>query len=118
MSYLTQRTALTAAAAIAGLLYTAPVAMAADSVKIGFVTTLTTPAAVIGNDMRDAVNLAMEHIGSKMAGKPVELIMEDDGFKPEIGKQKADKLVKQDNVDFVAGFIWSPCSACVSKNCA
>ena len=70
-------------------------------------TTLTTGAAVIGNDMKNAVNLAVEHIGGKMGGKQVEVIFEDDGFKPEIGKQKSDKLVKQDNVDFVAGFIWS-----------
>jgi len=90
-----------------GLLAGSGSAGAADSVKIGFITTLTTPAAVIGNDMKDAVNLAMEHIGGKMAGKPVELVIEDDGFKPEVGKQKADKLVKRDNVDFVAGFIWS-----------
>ena len=91
----------------AGLTFAASSAMAADAVKIGFVTTLTTGAAVIGNDMKDAVNLAVEHIGAKMGGKQVEIIFEDDGFKPEIGKQKADKLVKQDNVDFVAGFIWS-----------
>ncbi len=94
-------------ALVAGLALAATPAMAADSVKIGFITTLTTGAAVIGNDMRDAVNLAMEHIGGKMGGKKVELILEDDGFKPEIGKQKADKLVKKDDVDFVAGFIWS-----------
>jgi branched-chain amino acid transport system substrate-binding protein len=80
---------------------------AGDTVKIGFVTTLTTPAGVIGKDMVDAVNLALDQIGHEMAGKKVDLIVEDDGFKPEIGKQKADKLVKEDNVDFVAGFIWS-----------
>jgi branched-chain amino acid transport system substrate-binding protein len=79
----------------------------AASVKIGFVTTLTTPAGVIGTDMQDAVNLALEHIGGKMGDLDVDLIMEDDGFKPDIGKQKTDKLVKQDDVDFVAGFIWS-----------
>jgi len=79
----------------------------AENVKIGFVTTLTTGAAVIGNDMVDAVNLAMEHIGGKMGGKDVTVIFEDDGFKPEIGKQKTDKLVKQDDVNFVAGYIWS-----------
>lgn len=79
----------------------------ADDIKIGFVTTLTTGAAVIGNDVKAAVDLAMEHIDGKMAGKNVNLIMEDDGFKPEIGKQKTDKLVKQDNVDFVAGYLWS-----------
>jgi branched-chain amino acid transport system substrate-binding protein len=91
----------------AGLALIAMPALAADKVKVGFITTLTTGAAVIGNDMRDAVNLAVEHIGGKMGGKPLEVIFEDDGFKPEVGKQKADKLVKQDDVDFVAGFIWS-----------
>ena len=79
----------------------------ADSVKIGFVTTLTTPAGIIGADMQNAVNLALEHIDHRMAGLDVDLIMEDDGFKPDIGKQKTDKLVKQDKVDFVTGFIWS-----------
>ena len=82
-------------------------AVAAEKVKIGFVTTITTPAGVIGRDMVDAVNLAMEDIGGKMAGLDVELIVEDDGFKPAIGKQKTDKLVKQDKVQFVTGFIWS-----------
>ena len=82
-------------------------ATAAEKVKIGFVTTITTPAGVIGRDMVDAVNLAMEDIGGKMAGRDVELIIEDDGFKPAIGKQKTDKLVKQDKVQFVTGFIWS-----------
>ncbi len=79
----------------------------ADGVKIGFVTTLTTPAGVIGEDMQNAANLALEHLGGKMADQDVELIFEDDGFKPEIGKQKTDKLVKKDKVDFVSGYIWS-----------
>ncbi|MDE0811441.1 MAG: ABC transporter substrate-binding protein [Alphaproteobacteria bacterium] len=92
--------------AAAGMLTASP-ALAADKVKIGFVTTLTTPAGVIGKDVVDAVNLAMKDIDGKMGGLPVDLIIEDDGFKPAIGKQKTDKLVKQDNVDFVAGYLWS-----------
>ena len=92
--------------ASAGLMAIGP-AVAAEKVKIGFVTTITTPAGVIGKDMVDAVKLAMEDIGGKMAGLDVELIVEDDGFKPAIGKQKTDKLVKQDKVQFVTGFIWS-----------
>ena len=78
-----------------------------DSVKIGFVTTLTTGGAVIGNDMRDAVNLAVEQMDGTMGGKSVEILFEDDGFKPETGKQATDKLIKQDDVDIVAGYIWS-----------
>ena len=99
-----KKTALALAAAAALL---ASPSFGADKVKIGFVTTVTTPAGVIGRDMVDAVNLAMKDIGGKMGGLEVELIIEDDGFKPEIGKQKTDKLVKQDDVHFVAGFIWS-----------
>ena len=91
---------------IAAAIITTGMAQAA-SVKIGFVTTLTTPAGVIGEDMKNSVELALEHIGHKMGDLDVVLIMEDDGFKPDIGKQKTDKLVKQDDVDFVAGYIWS-----------
>ena len=99
-----RKTALALAAAAALL---ASPSVAADKVRIGFVTTVTTPAGVIGRDMVDAVNLAMQDIGGRMGGLEVELIVEDDGFKPEVGKQKTDKLVKQDDVHFVAGFIWS-----------
>jgi len=80
---------------------------AADAVKIGFVTTLSTGSGAIGEDMRNAVELAIEHLGGKMADRDIEVIYEDDAFKPEVGKQKTDKLVKKDNVDFVAGYIWS-----------
>ncbi len=79
----------------------------AAGVKIGFVTTLTTGGAVIGKDMENAVNLAMEHLGGKAGNVPLEVVFADDGFKPEVGKQSTDRLVKQDNVDFVAGYIWS-----------
>ncbi|MEM7258194.1 MAG: ABC transporter substrate-binding protein [Pseudomonadota bacterium] len=97
---------LLTAAAIATLTASTS-ALAAEEVKIGFITTLTTGAASIGKDQENAVNLALEHIGGTMGGKPVKLVMADDGFKPEVGKQATDKLVKQDDVDFVAGYIWS-----------
>ncbi len=98
---------LTSATVAAALTLGTQAVNAADQVKIGFITTLTTGAASIGKDQENAVNLALEHIDNTMGGKPVELIMADDGFKPEVGKQATDKLVKQDDVDFVAGYIWS-----------
>lgn len=81
---------------------------AADSViKIGYITTLTTPASIIGRDQQDAVNLALQHIGGTIAGKKVQVIFEDDGTKPDLGRQKAEKLLMQDHVDLIGGFIWS-----------
>jgi branched-chain amino acid transport system substrate-binding protein len=79
----------------------------AQDIKIGFVTTTTTPAGAIGRDMVDAANLAIEHAGGKIAGRNIKLIVEDDGVRAEMGKQKVDRLIKEENVDFVAGFIWS-----------
>ena len=82
-------------------------ALAQDKLKIGFVTTLSGPVAAIGNDMKNSVELALDHLGRKMAGKDVEIIYEDDQLKPSIGKQKTDKLVEQDKVPIIAGYIWS-----------
>ena len=79
----------------------------AETVKIGFVTTLTGGAGAIGNDMRDAVELALDHLGRKMGGSDVKMFYEDDTFKPAVGKQKTEKLVKKDKVHFVTGYIWS-----------
>ena len=79
----------------------------AESIKIGFVTTLTTGAAIIGVDQQKAVDLAVEHIGGKMGSLDVEILYEDDEFNPQKGKQKTEKLVKADDVDIVAGYIWS-----------
>src|ERR1700742_3238160 len=82
-------------------------AFAGDTIKIGFVSTFSGPTAVIGNDMRNSFELALDHLGRKMGGKPVEVIYEDDGQKPDVGKQKTEKLIQSDKVDFIAGYIWS-----------
>ena len=82
-------------------------AAAGDTIKIGFVSTFSGPVAVIGNDMRNSFELALDHMGRKMGGKPVEVIYEDDTFKPDVGKQKTEKLIQSDKVDFIAGYIWS-----------
>src|SRR5579859_550856 len=82
-------------------------AAAGDTIKIGFVSTFSGPTAVIGNDMRNSFELALDHLGRKMAGKPVEVIYEDDQQKPDVGKQKTEKLVQSDKVDFIVGYIWS-----------
>lgn len=80
---------------------------ASADIKIGFVTTLTTPAAVIGRDMRDAVELALEHIDHRMGQETVEVIYGDDEFNAQKGKQATERLILRDNVDLVTGYIWS-----------
>ena len=100
-----KKTLLTAGAILA--LAIGPAAAQQKSVKIGFVSTFSGPTAVIGNDMRNSFELALDHLGRKMGGLPVEVIYEDDTQKPEVGKQKTDKLIESDKVDFIVGYIWS-----------
>lgn len=76
-------------------------------IRIGFVGTFSGPTAVMGNDMRDAFELALDHLGRKMGGLPVSVIYEDDQQKPDVGKQKTDKLIQSDRVNFTTGYIWS-----------
>src|SRR3954468_1932179 len=91
----------------AAILALAQPASAGDTIKIGFVSTFSGPTAVIGNDMRNSFELALDHLGRKMGGLPVEVIYEDDQLKPEVGVQKTLKLIESDKVNFVAGYIWS-----------
>jgi branched-chain amino acid transport system substrate-binding protein len=95
--------------AVAGMfaLAAGPAAAQQKTVKIGFISTFSGPTAVIGNDMRNSFELALDHLGRKMGGLPVEVIYEDDQQKPEVGKQKTDKLIESDKVDFIVGYIWS-----------
>ena len=95
------------AAGTALLLAAGPATAQQKSIKIGFVSTFSGPTAVIGNDMRNGFELALDHLGRKMGGLPVEVIYEDDQQKPEVGKQKTEKLIESDKVDFIAGYIWS-----------
>ncbi|MEO8558149.1 MAG: ABC transporter substrate-binding protein [Rhodospirillales bacterium] len=101
-----KKTSLIVAASALALLAT-PALAQNKAVKIGFVSTFSGPQATLGNDMKNSVELALDHLGHKMAGLPVEMVYEDDSFKPDVGKQKSEKLVQQDKVNFVSGYIWS-----------
>jgi len=78
-----------------------------DTVKVGYMTTLSGGAGIIGTQMKNAVELALEHKGGKLGGKDAEIIFVDDQRKPDVAKQLANRLIKSDRVDVIAGVIWS-----------
>ncbi len=96
-----------AGAAILSVFAAMPAPAQQKSVKIGFVSTFSGPTAVIGNDMRNSFELGLDHIGRKMGGLPVEVIYENDEQRPDVGRQKTEKLIQSDRVNFVVGYIWS-----------
>jgi branched-chain amino acid transport system substrate-binding protein len=83
------------------------VALAADKVKVGFVSTLSGPSSALGVDIRDGFLLAVKLNGGKLGGLPAEVLVSDDQFKPDVAKQLFEKNVKRDHVDFMTGVVFS-----------
>jgi branched-chain amino acid transport system substrate-binding protein len=81
--------------------------LAADKVKVGFVSTLSGPSAALGVDIRDAFMLLVKLNGGKLGGLPADVSVSDDQFKPDVGKQLFERYVKRDKVDFLTGVVFS-----------
>src|SRR3990167_5561224 len=67
-------------------------------IKIGLVVTLTGAVSATGKGMVKGMELYLDDIKHKMAGHPVELIVENDEGNPATAMAKIQKLVEQDKV--------------------
>src|SRR5258708_30066230 len=97
---------LVASAVIGAFAFAGPAA-AQQKVKIGFISTFSGPQGVMGQYMKESVELAIEHLGGKVGGLPVEMFYGDDQVKPDVGVQVAEEMLKKNAVDFATGIIWS-----------
>jgi branched-chain amino acid transport system substrate-binding protein len=91
-------------AAITALVSQAP---AADRIILGFMTTLSGPNAIVGTEIRDGMQLAVDQLGGKIGGLPARVIVEDDQQKADVARQLAEKFIKSDKVDAAIGFSFS-----------
>jgi branched-chain amino acid transport system substrate-binding protein len=89
------------------LVFSASLSLAGDPVKIGMVTTLSTKAGYLGEDIRDGFKLAIAMEDGKLGGVPVELLVDDDGRKPEKGRQIAERFIKKDKAKILTGIVFS-----------
>ncbi len=89
------------------LLFSMSSAWAADPVKIGMITTLSTKAGYLGEDIRDGFKLAIDQGQGTLGTIPVELLVEDDGRKPEKGRQIAERFMKRDKAQILTGIVFS-----------
>jgi branched-chain amino acid transport system substrate-binding protein len=92
-------------------------ALAADPIKIGVVTPLTGTYAGIGQQVRWGLDLAAKEINGAggIAGRPLELIYEDEEANPSIAVQKAEKLFQVGKVDFLTGTVNSGSTLAVGQ---
>lgn len=90
----------------AALLGTVPV-LAMEPVKIGMITTLSTKAGYLGEEIRDGFKLAVDQEDGKLGGVPVNLLVDDDARKPGKAKQIADRFIQRDKVKIMTGIVFS-----------
>lgn len=107
---------LLASALTTGLTAGLTAAQAADTVKVGFLSTLSGPGAGLGVDIRDGFQLAMKHLNGKLGGVATEVIIADDKQDPNTAKQVAERFLKKDKVDFMTGIVFSNLMLTVGKS--
>ena len=90
-------------------------AQAQEKLKVGIITTLSGPPAVLGQQLRNGFQLAVKNLDGKLGGREVELIVQDDELKPDVAVSKAKALIDRDKVDFVVGPIFSNILVAIMK---
>ncbi|KFI28395.1 ABC transporter permease [Haematobacter massiliensis] len=96
-----------ALAAGAGL--TSPV-QAADPIRFALIRSATGPNEIYARDTERGFRLGLEYLtGGKneILGRPVEVIVKDDQFKPELSKAMVTEAFADDKADVAVGTSWS-----------
>lgn len=87
---------------------------AGDAVKVGVLSVLSGPLAVIGNGEKWAAEMAIEDYGPVL-GKKVELISKDHAYNPGIANEKAKELYEKYDVDVIVACPNSAAALAVAK---
>lgn len=80
--------------------------------RIGFIGTLSGPSGYIGEDQRDAWNIALAEEGGRLGGVAVQTIFEDDALRPANAKSISDRMIA-DGVRLFTGINFSNVLAAV-----
>jgi len=76
-------------------------------IKIGVITAMTGGAAQIGKDMTNGISMWLDENGGMIAGRKVEVIVEDSQGQPNVALTKLQKLVESDHVHVLVGEIFA-----------
>jgi len=96
-------TAGTGAAAAVSVAAPAVLAQTRAPLRLGILNSFTGAIAYAAENNVNGMTMYLDGINWTIAGRKVELIKEDDQFNPQIGLQKAKKLVESDHVDMLTG---------------
>jgi branched-chain amino acid transport system substrate-binding protein len=93
--------------------------IAQDTIKVGIVLPLTGDQAKFGEIEKQSFDLALGEINAAggVKGKKLELIIEDDTGRPEVGRSVVEKLITKDKVVMLGGGYSSSVTYAVAGVC-
>jgi len=86
---------------------TLPAAAQKGPIKIGVIAPMTGGAAQAGKDMTNGLQMWLDENGNQMAGRKVEVIIEDSQGQPNVALTKLQKLVERDKVNVLVGELFA-----------
>ncbi len=78
------------------------------ALKMGQLLPFTKVYAELGNSMKRATDLYLKTKNMRLANRPVTVIYEDEANDPQVGLQKTQKFIDQDQVDVMLGVVATP----------
>jgi branched-chain amino acid transport system substrate-binding protein len=91
---------------VAGLAL-ATVAGAQEKIRLGHIVALSGALGLPGAEQKRGFEIAMEHLGGKLGGIPVEVISGDSKTNPGATVQELSRLIEKDRVDLITGLTGS-----------
>jgi len=89
-------------------------ALAADTVRVGLIMTMTGQQTAVGKQVVAAARLYMQQHGDTIAEKKIELIVKDDAGIADNTKRLAQELIVNEKVAFLAGMGLTPLAFAVA----
>src|SRR5690349_2573047 len=83
-------------------------AQTAPPVKIGMITTLSTPAGYLGEEIRDGFQIALDQGNGSLGGTRVELVVADDTVNSNVAKELVTRMLERDRINVFTGTVFSP----------
>lgn len=95
---------------LVALLFLPHISYSAESIKLGMTAALTGSASELGLNMRAGIESYFSVINEQggVNGRPIELIVKDDGYEPERAAKNMRSLIDQDNVLAILGNVGTP----------
>jgi branched-chain amino acid transport system substrate-binding protein len=78
-------------------------AQAQDKIKLGFIAAMSGPLALPGAEQRRGLDVALEQLGNKLGGIPIELITADSKTNAGATVQELSRLLEKERVDVLTG---------------